>query len=182
MTSELKPFTAFWVCGRNPLRPFKWEWKGMITAAHVDICNVHMYPWWTCLISYIRPLKLLSFKCHLCINKGFDSFDRLWMTNLNKTTCGTMRMGYASITMNLQIVLNTQKIPYLNQATPKNTCQIFLPKQMKNFKPKKFLWSSLTLEIWSTPPPWGSTTEKFSSPITLILIITLQDFIHRLKC
>ena len=36
------------------------------------------------------------------------------------------------------------KNPYLNQATRKNTCQIFLPK--------KILRSSPSLEIRSTPP------------------------------
>ena len=46
--------------------------------------------------------------------------------------------------MKLQIVLNTQKSPYLNQPTQKGTCQIFLPPPPKkkkknpgieNFKP-----------------------------------------------
>ena len=32
--------------------------------------------------------------------------------------------GYTGTTKNLQFVLNTQKSPYLNQATEKNTCQI----------------------------------------------------------
>ena len=48
------------------------------------------------------------------------------------------------------------KNPNLNQATPKNTCQIFLPKKIpriKNFTPQKILWSSPSLEIWSTRPP-----------------------------
>ena len=48
--------------------------------------------------------------------------------------------GYAGTTTNLQIVLNTQKNPYLNQATQKNTCQIFLPKKIPESKisnPKK---------------------------------------------
>ena len=52
-------------------------------------------------------------------------------------------------TTNLPIVLNTQKYPYLNQAT-----QIFLPKKIpgiENFKPKKILRSSQSLEIQSTP-------------------------------
>ena len=61
--------------------------------------------------------------------------------------------------MNLQIVLNTPKIPYLNQAAKKNTCQNFpTPKKsrIQNFKPQKTLRSSLSLEIWSAPPPpWG---------------------------
>ena len=36
--------------------------------------------------------------------------------------------------------MNTQKNPYLNQATQKNTCQIFLPKKIPESKisnPKK---------------------------------------------
>ena len=37
-------------------------------------------------------------------------------------------------TMNLQIILNTQKNPYLNQATQKNTCQIFIPKKILESK------------------------------------------------
>ena len=37
-------------------------------------------------------------------------------------------------TMDLQIVLNTLKYPYINHATQKNICQ--------NFLPQKILWSS----------------------------------------
>ena len=74
------------------------------------------------------------------------------MTTLNKTRlpgqeqvwlyfiCGTTRPGYMGTTMNLQIILNTQKNPYLNQATQKNTCQIFIPKKIPESKisnPKK---------------------------------------------
>ena len=59
----------------------------------------------------------------------------------NKFRCTfrrTTRPGYAGTTTNL--VLNTQKNPYLNQATQKNTCQIFLPKtilESKILNPKK---------------------------------------------
>ena len=64
--------------------------------------------------------------------------------------------AYAGIVTNLHFVLNTPKNPYLNQATPKNTCQNF-PTQKKsqsqNFKRQKSLRSSLSLEIWSTSPP-----------------------------
>ena len=89
------------------------------------------------------------------------------MTTLNKTRlpgqeqvwlyfiCGTTRPGYMGTTMNLQIILNTQKNPYLNQATQKNTCQIFIPKKnpgIENFKPNKILRSSPSLEVRSTPP------------------------------
>ena len=55
--------------------------------------------------------------------------------------------------------LNTHKNPYFNQATPKNTCQHFLTQKnpdIENFKPKNILWSSLSLEIPSTPQPWNS--------------------------
>ena len=44
------------------------------------------------------------------------------------------RPGNAGITTNLQLVLNTQKNPYLYQATPKNSCQILLPKKILESK------------------------------------------------
>ena len=44
------------------------------------------------------------------------------------------RPGNAGITTNLQLVLNTQKYPYLYQATPKNSCQILLPKKILESK------------------------------------------------
>ena len=62
--------------------------------------------------------------------------------------------GYTGTTTNLQIVLETQRNPYLNQATQKKYFQIFLPKKnprIENFKPKKILRSSPSLEIRSTP-------------------------------
>ena len=40
-----------------------------------------------------------------------------------KISRGTTQTRYAGTITNLQIVLNTQKNPYLNQATQKNTCQ-----------------------------------------------------------
>jgi len=57
--------------------------------------------------------------------------------------------------MNLQIVLNTQKNPYLNQATSKKYLPNFPTQKnpgIKNFKPKKILQSSPSLEIRSIPP------------------------------
>ena len=58
-----------------------------------------------------------------------------------------MGLGFACTTMNLQIVLNTQKNSRLKiyQATQKNP-------GIKNFKLKKILWSSLSREIQSTSP------------------------------
>ena len=56
--------------------------------------------------------------------------------------------------MNLHYCFEYQKHPYLNQATPKNACQNFSTKkhpEIKNFKHKKILWSSQSLEIRSTP-------------------------------
>ena len=55
--------------------------------------------------------------------------------------------------MNLQIVLNTFKNPFLNQAAQKILAKIFLPPKnpkTENFKPKNILGSSLSLEIWSS--------------------------------
>ena len=60
------------------------------------------------------------------------------------------------------LVLNTPKNPYLNQPTPppqkkkkkKKIAKFSYPPKIpkiENFKPKKFLWSSLSLEIRSKP-------------------------------
>ena len=56
----------------------------------------------------------------------------------------------------LQILPNNQNNPYLNQATPKKFLPNFTTQKdlgIENFKPPKILWSSLSLEIRSTPPP-----------------------------
>ena len=63
---------------------------------------------------------------------------------------------------NFQIVLKSQNKSLLKSSHPKE----YLPNSttqknpgIENFKPKKILWSSLSLEIRSTPPPpptpWG---------------------------
>ena len=54
-----------------------------------------------------------------------------------------------------QFFLIPPKNPYSNQATPKDTCQIFVPQKnpgIDNFKPKKIFRSSPSLKIPSTPP------------------------------
>ena len=84
---------------------------------------------------------------------------QVWLYFIHRTTWP----GYASTTTNLQIVLNTQKNPYLNQATQKKILDKFsCPKksQNRNFKPKKILQSPLSLEIQRTPP--GEVTMHFS--------------------
>ena len=68
--------------------------------------------------------------------------------------------GYAGTITNIQIVLNTQiKLP------KKNTCQnspTHKNPKIKNFKPKKILRSSLSLEIGRTPlwPTWGPPSQR----------------------
>ena len=61
---------------------------------------------------------------------------------------------------NLQIVLNTQKNAYLNQATQKNTCQN-LPTQkyreIENLKPKKIFDYPCHFKSGVFPPPPGQT-------------------------
>ena len=44
-----------------------------------------------------------------------------------------LKLSFADSTMNLQIVLNAKKNPYLNQPTT----------GIENFKPRKILWSFL---------------------------------------
>ena len=62
---------------------------------------------------------------------------------------------YIVTIINLQIVLNTQKNPYLNQATPQKYLSNFSTlKKSQNwkFQTQKILQSSLSLEMQSTPP------------------------------
>ena len=56
------------------------------------------------------------------------------MKNKLEIECLCSWPGYAGTTTNLQIILNTPKNPYLNEATQKNTCQVFLPKKSWNRK------------------------------------------------
>ena len=68
----------------------------------------------------------------------------------------TTRLGYVGTTTNLQIVLNTQKHPYLNPATPKNTWHIFLPKNIPESKisnPKQSFDHPRHLKSGVPPPP-----------------------------
>jgi len=52
------------------------------------------------------------------------------MVNIHRTT----QPGYASTATICHIVLNTPRNPILNQATQKNTCQIFPPKKIPESK------------------------------------------------
>ena len=58
---------------------------------------------------------------------------------------------------NLQILLNTPKNPYLNQATQKILAKIFLPKkypEIENLKPKTSFDHPCHLKFGVSP--WGS--------------------------
>ena len=75
------------------------------------------------------------------------------ITRKIKTSSGRDRR--ALLTTNLQIVLNTQTNPYLNQATKKILAKFSYPPKNpanENFKPSKIFRSSPSLEIRSTPP------------------------------
>ena len=62
---------------------------------------------------------------------------------------------YAGTTMNLQIVSNNPKNPYLKQPTPKIVAKFSYLKKNPNwkFQTQKLLRSPLSLEIWSSPSP-----------------------------
>ena len=99
-------------------------------------------------------------------NRFYDTAAKqIWLFFIRRTT----RPGYASTTTNLQIVLNAQKNPYfinprLNQATQKNTCQIFLPQKIPKSKisnPR----SSPSLEIRSTPIAVRENNSLFLLPV-----------------
>ena len=62
----------------------------------------------------------------------------------------------SEVIMNFHIVLKTPKTPYLNQATQKNTCQIFLPQNILESKISNPKNPSIILDTWeSGVPPWG---------------------------
>ena len=68
--------------------------------------------------------------------------------------------------------------PYLNQATQKNTCQIFLPKKnrgIENFKPNKILRSSLSLEIQSIPLGFKVCMTQFFYLLDQILMLSSYE-------
>ena len=75
-----------------------------------------------------------------------------------------MRPGYAGTITNLQIVWNTQKNPFLNQATQKSTCQNF-PSQ-KNPKVENFILKKSfdhPCHLKSGVPPWDDQLSGFES-------------------
>ena len=95
-------------------------------------CWIH--PGTICGLLYNRFYETNAMNGTPLLNIIKTTAKQVWLSVLNIRR--TMRPGYASTTRNLQIVLNTPKNPYLNQATPKNTCQIFLSK--KKYQNRKF--------------------------------------------
>ena len=97
-----------------------------------------------------------EFPSHKNFQKALNDIKRIIKTFVMECLCLFIhtQQRYAGTITNLHIVLNSQKNPYLNQATQKNTCQNFptqkYPK-IEILKPKKILRSSMSLEIQSTP-------------------------------
>ena len=85
---------------------------------------------------------------------------QVWLSVLNIRR--TTRPGYTDTTKILQIVLNTRKNLYLNQATQKNTCKNFPTQKhpgMENFNtppPKKSFDYPRHLKSGVPPPPLGT--------------------------
>ena len=72
------------------------------------------------------------------------------MKNKLEIECLSSWPGYAGTTTNLQIILNTPKNPYLNEATQKNTCQVFLPKKILESKisnSKNSYWLAISRHV-----------------------------------
>ena len=96
---------------------------------------------------------------------GFVSTVTLWIT-LNKTNSKTRlfvlySQNYAARA--LPILFNTPKKSLLKSSYPKKYLPNFRTQKnpgIENFKPKKILRSSLSLEIPSTPPPPGWATAR----------------------
>ena len=82
--------------------------------------------------------------------------------------------GYTGTTKKLQFVLNTQKSPYLNQATQKILTKF---PGIENVKPKKIHESSRSLEIRSTP--LGITCGNVW--LGLLYTLNFRDFLFHRK-
>ena len=98
-----------------------------------------------------------------------------------KISRGTTLPGYAGIITNLQTVYNTQKNPFLNQATRKTLAEIFLTK-IENFKPQKILRSSLSLEIRSFPRPWAAYNHWSLLRSSYSLVTQRSTFVWEKRC
>ena len=98
-----------------------------------------------------------------------------------KISRGTTQPGYAGIITNLQTVYNTQKNPFLNQATRKTLAEIFLTK-IENFKPQKILRSSLSLEIRSFPRPWAAYNHWSLLRSSYSLVTQRSTFVWEKRC
>ena len=88
-------------------------------------------------------------------------------TSLVFFICGTIT--------NLQIVLNTPKNPYLNQATQKNTCQNFpTPKKSRNRKFQTQNNPSIIPVTWNPEYPPGVLKR------TVVLLVTFKVKVSRI--
>ena len=81
--------------------------------------------------------------------------------------------------MNLKIVLNTHKNPYLNQATQKILAKIFQPQKIPKFRISLSKKSFLSLEILGTPPPWDASRTHFSAYQEFLWIMASAEMYKR---
>ena len=86
----------------------------------------------------------------------------------------TMQLRYTGTIMNLPIVLNGQKNPYVNQATQNNTCQILLPKKSFNNYPC-YLKSRIPLGV-HLKRGQGGTSLPYTSHLSEIELKFLKPF------
>ena len=103
-----------------------------------------------------------------------------WVIKISRRTT---RAGYARTITNLQIVLNTPKNPYLNQATQTNTCQNFPTTQnteIENFKPPKNL--SIIPVTWNLeyPPPPGLHSWFINSSLIINSVSIYNEIVRQL--
>ena len=135
----------------------EWGWGGGILRISSDRddrmgpkIKTQKSPW----DSQQNPKKSLDQK--LSPQKSHAEFLSLENLQKGKPVClylnhRTTWLGYAGTMTNLQIVLNSQKNPYLNQATQKNIlAKFFYPKKSQNqkFQTQKNSWITLVI-------PWG---------------------------
>ena len=121
--------------------------KDQPTSHNQKISRIHYSKTWMknqfnelkpCWLLYNRFYEKMQCNATPSLNIIKPTAKQVWLSvlNIHRTT----RPAYASTATICHIDLITQKNPILNQATQKNTCQIFLPKKISDSKisnPKK---------------------------------------------
>ena len=143
------------VCFVGVLKSFDFKFPFFLTGIVLWACY-HLCPW-----NHIEGHIMFSYSFTLFWSKNYhmgfkQKPQKSLHQNLTPQWLHAKFQNHKNFPESIKwLVLNNQKSPFLNQATPKDSCQN-LPTQkhpeIANFKPTKILRLLLSLEILSIPP------------------------------